>query len=192
MALQLHALDFERGQVLRAYIMAMDYYTKMDLDAHKIESFDLSSSICNLLSSRSKICIAVMNQYDDLQSMLIHIVCDSFKSRLASISNELKPGEIGVTLSISNKDEDVLFPLSLIRASLVLISSWNEKIIPPKNELMDLVEHFIPTQSDENGIGAASAAFVTTKKRAISVEDVSESNGMKFLMQKISSHSYLN
>lgn len=149
--------------------MALDYFSKMDVAFPTIPALNLSSCICDLLSSRSKICIAAMDRYEDLRTMMIH-TC-----RLAIESNDLKPNEVGVSLSTPS-NENMLVSLSLVRASLVLIASWNEKIIPLKSELMSIVEFLLPEQAENVGnvsVGATSANFVGTKKRALSVEDVS-------------------
>lgn len=169
---QIHALSFEREKVLRAYIMALDYYSRMDITHQNISTLNLSSCICDLLSSRPKICITAMDRFDDLRTMMIH-TC-----RLAIETNDLKPNELRVSYSTPSK-KNMMISLSLVRASLVLIASWNERIIPLKSELMDIVEFLLPEQVenlDNISFGVTSATFVDTNKRAISVEDVSRSS----------------
>jgi hypothetical protein len=155
--------------------MALDYFSKMNIELETGTLLNLASSVCNLLSSRPQICIAAMDRFADLRAIMIRVVRDDFKSRLKKEINSIESNGANVLLSIPSKD-DVLISLSLLRASLVLIGSWNETSIPPKNELMDLVEYFIPAQSEqaENiNVGAASATLANTKKQAVSIEDVS-------------------
>ena len=169
----MRALDFEKGQVLRAYVMTLHYFSKLDIKLEQVSLLNLSSSICKLLSSRPKICIAAMDRFEDFRAMMIHNVVNDFKFRLTNKSNDFGSNEIVATLSIP-RQENILIPLSLIRASLVLIGNWDGK--STKSQLMDLVTYFIPAHSKEDDdvtFGAASATVLSTKKRAVSIEDVS-------------------
>ena len=166
----MHALSFERGQVLRAYIMALEYYIRSNVISGFLSKMELSSSLCDLLSSRPSICISAVKCYQDLRNFMVH-TC-----QVLIENKHLKTNEIGISLSVPSRDENIHISLSVVRASLALIASWNETNIPPGSELMKIVEFLLPHQVEnekKTSIGAASATLLNTKKPAITIDDVS-------------------
>ena len=153
--------------------MALDYFNKIDFPGKS--SYDLPLCFCDLLSSRPKDCADVMNRFEDLAAKLVDVVHGVLNSQISGHKNLSKPNEILVNISMNGK-KDVVVTYKVVRASLVLIGNWTAEKIPHESEIMNLVNCLLPAKvkdQDEVSNGATTAMFVSTKKQAIQVEDVS-------------------
>lgn len=151
--------------------MALDYFLSIEFPERN--SYDLPLSLCDLLSSRPKECVAAMNCFDDLAMKLINVVHESLTYQMAGNKNHLMSDDILVKLKIAGKG-DVVVACNTIRASLVLIGNWKSEVIPPECKIMDLVNFLLPASVEKNAVltGVASAMFISSKEGAIQIEDV--------------------
>jgi hypothetical protein len=134
-----------------------------------------------MIALRPKVYIYAMEAYDDLKSVLIR------KCRMAIRSIDFNDDDNGVSLMKSDKQR-VIISHSVVQASLVLIASWNDTHRPMPDDLMNILNFLLPQHDvcDQTlPIGASSAVFVKTKKRAISVENVSK-------IHQLLTHIYVN
>jgi hypothetical protein len=179
--LKTSALFLERGDVLSAYIFALQYYDKTrvrgDDEGGKSSEGTSSSILFRLLSLRPNICSATMNRYPGLQDLMVRAVYKAFK-------------DVGQEPKESNRDEDIAMfirkdgenipsevhlPLTLLQAAIVLISNWQDDTkSAAKQEFKELTKFLIRAGGRHGSSeGAASAIFASTKQKAVSSEEVS-------------------
>ena len=69
------ALVFERGGVLRAYILALHHYSEI---VSTCDPWNFASVLCNLLSARPHVCRALIERFDDVRDFTIKAVYEDF------------------------------------------------------------------------------------------------------------------
>ena len=195
------ALAFERGGVLRAYILALHHYSEKNPTS---EQFNFASVLCDLLSVRPHVCRALMDRFSDVRDLTIEVVHGEFdkciSNCVAADSNEISMFIYTSSQENHNKSE-IKMNLPLLRATIVLISNWRDddkskdKLseaphLVSKAALMSLVKYLIPSSIDGTckvntpDVGAASAKFIANGRRGVSVEEVRYSYCCLFVMTK--------
>jgi hypothetical protein len=171
------ALSLERGDVLNAYIFALQFYdqNKMWVNAEGQESFP--STLFGLLSSRPHVCSKAMYKYPDLLDLMVLAVLKAFKD--AILRTKENKCDKDIVMFIRTDDEkipsEVRLPFMLLKSAIVLISKWNDDSASAvKSEFESLSKFIIPATCGRRSIqGAASAIFPASEESAVSVEMVS-------------------
>ena len=153
--------------------MALDHF--LEIGIQDDVKYDLPLGLCDLLSSRPKECVDAMSRFEDLAAKLTNVVHKALNDQMTNKTDVSNTDEILVNISMVGRD-DVIVAYKAVRASLVLIGSWKSNDIPPACEIMNLVDYLLPAREDERLTvltGAASAVFMSTKEKAVQIDDVS-------------------
>jgi len=186
------ALVFERGGVLRAYILALHHYSERITTC---EPWNFALVLCDLLSARPHVCRALIDRFADVRDLTIEVVYKEFDKCISKCAKE-DSNDITMFLYVPNQElydkSEIKINLPLLRACIVLMSNWRDddesiyqhdttaiaSTLFPKDALMFLVKYLIPSSIDglckvnTSDAGAASAKFVASGRRGVSVEEV--------------------
>lgn len=184
---------FERGTVLRAYILALHHYSER---VPSCESWNFATVLCDLLSTRPHVCRALIDRFADVRNLTIEVVRKEFDKRISTCVEE-DSNDIIMFIYVCNQNRydksEIKINLPLLRACIVLMSNWRDDDEAmdendtttavshtfPRDALMSLVNYLIPSSIDglcktnTSEAGAASAKFVASGRRGVSVEEVS-------------------
>ena len=184
------AASFERGRVLRFLVLALDKLSEVATEKKLMEGYRFSSTLIDLISSRPTIFASTMVLFPDLRSLAIRLVDSEFELHLSdTIQNDMTPGEVkrlcNIVLCCSPIGEsgsqpiNAVLPAALIESSCVLLSIWSEedgKAIESLVRMLMRGDERVSdgdNDSDQRGIGLASATLSLSGQPAIPVESVS-------------------
>lgn len=180
-------LAFERGNTLRALVIALDKYISFASERKVEGSWNFPFILCNLISSRHLVCSEAMDRFPDFRELAITLVHREFLAYANKVDDDEDSSErVLVELYPTTKNEEaftnsVSMPPALLQSACVLLSICKDKgnsdlgpaAITAIQYLADTLMH--PCDGHEMGsdklVGLASAT-TGSGERAVNVEQV--------------------
>lgn len=199
--IQSKALLYERGEVLRSYILALQALIQFAKENTLSCDFDFVSIICNLLFTRPFVCAATFDRFVDVRDLAINKVYEKWQEYLSSEDEVMNGSESNDSFSrilvvyqrdsndnTEKVEKEITIPLSLLHAALVLLGNWNEEEESSNLSMMErneeprctsvrnlarfLIEPISEVDDKSMVPGAAGAVLNESSKRAVSVDQV--------------------
>jgi hypothetical protein len=197
--LKSHAIAYERGRVLRAFVLALHRYTEFAKENGIKGPWNFVTTLCEVLSIRPHICCAAMDRYSDFRDLALVTVHKELERVLVKPYVEDVDVPTGYVTMIAchsacNLDGDgdklsqrkALVPIFLLNASLVILSNWQaaesgnytsdttRAILSLMNYLIKIPDaSAFDDASDVTLIaGATSAISPKSGRRAVTVDQV--------------------
>ena len=180
------AAAFERGNVLRSLIVALER-TIQFAAAKKVEvEWRFPSLLVHLISRRPSVYAEAIDAFLDLRTLAVNVVHDEF-ARFASTAHQTTDDETEAKIQVNlhknpfAESGTVRLPLSVMRSTAVLLSTWKDEYSNDEKELSSLVSKLVgalmrtkESPSDAvNDSGLSDVANKSEDSNAVPVELVS-------------------
>ena len=179
------ALFHEKGRVLRAFTLSLKNYIELAGIKGINGTWNLSYSLCELISNRQSICSDALSRFPDLRLLAFQVVYDEFQSyfEMTKAGTDAK-NAVQFAPCQSNRNghiEAVILPLQLLQSACVLLSIAedltaandfsSQMAVELANVLMPSFNNLDSLSMDSDVVGGvASAIMVASGDRAVSVD----------------------
>lgn len=211
MYLKSHGLAFERGTVLRAFVLALHRYIDFAKEKNVDGCWDFASIVYTLISSRRNVCSEAMDRFPDFFSVTVNVVQNELNAYLSIIpENDVLKGKAAVHITPCDRgkgsdnakgggsDRQVALPAALLCAACVILSNWKgqgENVAAHKRsedaifDLMNMLlrRHDSDEDTNSESVGLAGATFVETGNKAVTVDQV----GITIIIEAENSFLYM-